>query len=187
MNNTEKAYKEIFKVLNKYKDDVIFDINSLKKSSELHLFGIKLKDEYGLNIDPKYVNRFDWYEVNRYCHICTWGTGHSISWSDDKRQPEIGEVLVVYSFPTGAYIFGSSYENDYPTEFFKSFWDELKSYSPKYCDTVNHSLYFSIETAKDVFNNFNEILKKYHDLNQIEFRQRKIDKMKQEIAKLELV
>jgi len=76
--------------------------------------------------------------VNSKC-VGWWGEkyGRHISWSDDGKQPE-DELLLVISFPTGAYIFG----DDYPTEFFKEFFQELKTYNPKYTDTTNKTLYF---------------------------------------------
>ena len=39
-NTAEKAYNEIFKLLKKYKDICIFDIESLERESKYHLFGV---------------------------------------------------------------------------------------------------------------------------------------------------
>jgi len=56
MNTTEKAYKEVLKALNKYKSEIVFDIDDLERQAKQHLFGLELKEKYGLNIDTKRVD-----------------------------------------------------------------------------------------------------------------------------------
>lgn len=181
----EKAYKEIFKVLNKYKDDVVFDIDDLKRKSEYHLFGLKLRNEYGLDINPKKVNNLNWFKIDEFwigdLSIGLWGEkyGRTISWSDDGRQPD-DEYLFKIGFSTGAFIFGK----DYPTELFNKFFVELSSYKPKYIDTVNHCLYWSLDTAKDIFNNYDNILKKYLELNKEDAKLRKKKELEKQLAEL---
>ena len=96
------------------------------------------------------------------------------------RQPE-NELLFVIGIPTGAYIFG----DDYPSKFFQDFWLELKRYNPDYIDECNHNIYWKIENAKEICNNFEAILQKYHSLNKEDFNNREIEKLKKEIEKLE--
>jgi hypothetical protein len=183
MEKTKKAYDEILAVLNKYRDIIVFDIRDLDSRSKQHLFGLELKEKYGLNIDPSDVRSLDWYRKGEYLSIGWWGEKYSrtISWEDNGKQPK-DELLLQISFSTGAYIFG----DDYPTEFFKKFFLELKGYNPKYCDTVNKSLYFSMNNAAKVFNDFSDILKKYREQNSIDAKKRKIKKIKEELEKLEL-
>lgn len=182
MESTEKAYKEIFKVLNKYKDVINFDIQDLDRKSKLHLFSLELKEKYGLNINSREIDSLDWNKVGEFMSIGRWGEGHrrTISWSDDRRQPE-NELLLVVSFPTGAYIFG----DDYPVDLFKDFFNELTTFAPKYSDTTNKCLYFSMDNAKNIFNSFYNILNKYKELNRQDFNRRKIERLKKEIEKLE--
>ena len=181
-NETEKAYKEILKVLKKHKDSIVFDVDTLEIKARHHLFGIELKEKYGLNIDPKGINSLRLQKLRDHTTLGWWGNKYNrtISWPDDGRQPK-DELLLCISFPTGTYIFGE----DYPTEFFQRFFLELKSYNPKYIDAANKSLYFSMDNACKIFNEYDSILKRYYEENKEDIKQRKIRKMKIELAKLE--
>lgn len=181
-NNTEKAYKEILKVLKKHKDTIVFDVDGLEIKAKHHLFGVELKEKHGLNIEPKNIKSLDWQILRENINIGWWGDKYNrtISWSDDGTQPK-DELLLVISFPTGAYIFGG----DYPTEFFQRFFLELKSYNPKYIDTANKSLYFCMNNANRIFNEYGAIIKRYREENKEDIKQRKIKKMKDELSKLE--
>ena len=139
-NKLEKAYAEILKCLNKHKDIIVYDIEDLKRKSKNHIFGAYLKDIYGLNIDPSKINSLEWNKFGDYLSIGKWGEKYrrTISWSLDGTQP-VDETLLQISFPTGAYMFGE----DYPTELFKLFFDELRAFGPKYIDMANKNLYFS--------------------------------------------
>lgn len=178
---TRKSYKEIFKVLDKHKDIHTIDIKHLKYKSELHLFSLELKEIYGLNMGNIYMCNLDWIDCGEYVKIGRYGEKHNrtIGWSDDDSQPE-DEILVSIGFCTGAYVFDS----DYPTDFFQKFFQELKSYGPKYCDSTNKKLYFTLDNSREVFNNFSSILNKYHDLNKEDRKQRKILKMEKELLEL---
>jgi len=182
INEAKKAYSEILETLKKYKDICVIDIDDLERKSKYHLFGIELKEKYGLNINPKNIRSLDWNSFGDHLSIGLWGEKYrrTISWSDDGKQPE-DEILLEISFSTGAYIFGQ----DYPTELFQKFFLEIKSYKPKYLDSHNQSLYFSMDNAKDVFNNFDSILKKYREINKKDFKLREIKRMKEELGKLE--
>ena len=181
MKEEIKAYKEILEVLNKYRDITIFDYNNLEQKSKYHLFGLELKEKYGLNVEPRDIRSLDWNRFGDYLSIGLFGEkyGRTISWSDDGKQPE-DEVLINLSFSTGAYMFGNlgnSSNEDYPKQFFQEFWNELKTYNPKYTDTTNKNLYFSIENGAKIFNEFNDILKKYYELNKEDSKRRKIKKL----------
>lgn len=182
-----EAYNEIFDVLNKHKNICVFNIDELKRESEVHLFGIELKEEYGLNIDPTMIRSLYWNKVGNYITIGKWGKQYNrvISWSIDGRQPD-NEILLQISFPIGPYTFGNSTDNeDYPKEFFSKFFPELKSYNPDYIDDANSALYWKINNAKDIFNSFDIIFQKYQDLNKKDIKRREIERMKARIAKLE--
>lgn len=180
-NIARKGYAEIFRTIRKYKDVCVVDIDDLRRKAKCHLFGIKLKEEYGLNIDPKEIYSLDWIRFGGYKTIAWWGEKYNraIHWSDDGSQPD-NELLLRISFPTGAYIFG----DDYPTELFQKFFTELKSYNPKYIDSVNQALYFSMDNAKNVFNNLDSILEKYREMYKKDVRKRKIREMEEELEKL---
>lgn len=69
MNTTEKAYKEILKVLNKYKSEIVFDVDDLERKAKHHLFGIDLVEKYGFNLDPKTICSTDWQKLKENVHI----------------------------------------------------------------------------------------------------------------------
>jgi hypothetical protein len=180
-SKTKKAYDEVLETINKHRDILVYDYRDLEEKSKKHLFGIELKEKYGLNIEPKDVHSLDFVRFSDDRMVTWFGDKYNrtISWEDEGRQPE-DELLFTVSFGTGAYIFG----DDYPVELFKEFFLELKSYSPKYIDTVNKCLYFSMDNAKEIFNKYPEILKKWHEKNKEDAKERKIKKLKDELEKL---
>lgn len=78
---------------------------------------------------------------------------------------------------------------EYPEEFFNQFWDELKSYKPDYEDNKSHILCWKLENAKEIFNSFDDILKKYYEMNKERIKKEKIKKLKEEqmIYKINLI
>jgi hypothetical protein len=180
LQEAKKIYDSILKIARKNKDLLIYDFQSLELQAKNHLFGLELKEVYGLELDEKRINntRYNELKSNVYLNYID-GVNSTISWSDNGEQPN-GEYLINFSYSTGAYIFGS----DYPTDFFKKFFLELKSYNPDYCDSANNSLYFRLENAKDVFNNYDSIIKKYYELNKEDFKQREIIRMQKELDEL---
>jgi len=177
----KEDYDAILKMIKKHKDNIVFDVDELQRKADCHLFGLQLRDVYGLNIDPKKVNSTTYFKASDVFHIAIFGEKHNrtISWPDVKGQPK-NELLLFISFPAGAYIFGE----DYPTELFKQFWDELRSYNPKYSDTMNHNLYWDLPNAAGIFNAYKNILNKYYELNREDIKARRIVKMEADLAKL---
>ena len=104
----------------------------------------------------------------------------TISCPDNGKQPE-DEWLYCIRFTSGAYVFSGQY----PTETFNAFFQELKDFGTKYCDTVNHCLYFSPENAKEVYDNFWPIFNKYKGMVGEELKQRRKKELKEELAKLQ--
>ena len=182
MTEAKKAYDEILKVLKKYKDVCVFNIRDLEEKAELHLYGLQLQNEYGLNINPKEIYSINWVKFGDYRAVAWWGEKHNrtISWSVDGRQPK-DDLLLQISFPTGAYIFGQ----DYPVALFQKFWLELKAFAPDYIDEQNHCLYWEIKNAKTVFNSFDALMRKYYEINKTDAVLRRIEKAKMELEELE--
>lgn len=187
-NPAVQAYKDIFKLMNKHKDICIFDVDDMERKAANHLFGIELKETYGLNINPKKVHSIDWVDFDDQCKfgdhlkIAYFGekTGRKISWPDGKKQPN-NELLLQIGFPTGAYIFG----DHYPKELFAKLFLELKEYGAKYVDSHNNYLYYSMDNAHIVFNQFDDIMRTYHELDAKAAKERKIQKLKEDLAILE--
>jgi hypothetical protein len=112
--------------------------------------------------------------------IYLWGKDSSISWPDN-GQPKAGEYLYILRFTTGAY----SLHSEYPAETFKAMFSELMAFEPKYSDSRNNYLYFDESKSKAVFEAYPAILKKYKQSALDEIKQKKIDKIKAELEKLE--
>jgi len=180
LTQTRKVYESILKLAKKNKDLLNFDLSDLELKAKNHLFGLQLKETYGLEIDAKRINNIKYQELKNDVYLCFIdGINTTISWSDNGEQPD-GDYLIKFSYSTGAYIFGS----DYPTDFFQKFFLELKSYKPDYLDSANKSLYFKLTNAKEIFNNYDSIIKKYYELNKEDFKQREIIRMQQQLDKL---
>lgn len=177
--NQIKAYKKLLKVAEKLKE-VINDYAFIS-DIEGRLLKVELEDRFGI---PLYSGRSDFFSVknvyDNWTNLNKFIEGKSISWSDDDRQPELNEWLFVISFPTGPYIFSG----DYPEETFKAFFLELKSFGPKYSDTVNKTLYFTEETSKTVYTAFWSIFNKYKAQVQDEIKQKRKIELEEELAKL---
>jgi len=108
-----------------------------------------------------------------------------ISWPDDDRQPD-NEWLLRICFPTGAYIFGNGdcLSKEYPVETFNAFFEELRSYGPKYSDTANNSLYFSSDNAMRIYEAFDEIFKRHKTGVVDEMKRQKKRELERELARL---
>lgn len=198
MNNDriKKAYKEIESVCEKYTDLAeqyeMRDIKDMLIAAKNHLKIAKWEDDYGIKLPHKiclhgatYAKIGEYITLNHYGNAekdKEEGSGRYISWSDNGRQPN-NEWLLVITFPTGGYIFGGDYEGQ--KQLFQDFFDELKHYNPDFCDTSNKGLYWRPENASSIYKEFNSIIKKYHERNASELKNRKIAKMKSELAKLE--
>lgn len=176
-NKIEKAYKEVFDVLEKNKDLVKIEASQLFCIRDNHLLGIKLSNLLGFE-NEIYVSDSRYQRIGNlfnFIHYVKWGENMRISWSDDGRQPEIGEELIEYSFSTGPYVLGGHYD----TATFQEFFQELKKFEPKYTDTKNCSLYFTLENGAKLFKVFKDLYQKYKDLS----HERNIENKRQELLK----
>ena len=176
-----EKYKEVLVCLKKHQDLGVGEIEKLISIIDARDFAAEIEEKYGVKTDhAKFCNR-DYINLNTYVGIFKYGEGtrRSVSWSDDDTQPG-DEYLYVIQFSTGAYIFGE----DYPQEIFNSFFVELKSYKPDFSDSHNHGLYWRLENAKTISENFDAVLKKYNEINREDAKQRKIQNLQKEIEKL---
>ena len=116
-----------------------------------------------------------------YSAISEWNSNKSISWSDDGRQPDLGERLYIVSFPCGPY----TLHPDYPKQAFGEFFDKLKNYGPKYSDTANNTLYFTPEKAKAVHNDLLRLIDQAREIGSREALEEKAERLRKELAQLE--
>jgi hypothetical protein len=193
----KSAYIDIRNVCSKYSADknvyrnVFDDIDNLRISAENHLMLIDWYEKYGIKLDHEYkpytfhyfkIGDITFSKFNDAQAEKDAGSGRYISWSDDGHQP-MNEWLMSISFSTGAYIFGEDYEGQ--RQLFQDFFNELKTYKPDYSDTANHNLYWKLENAKPIFDEYADILKKYRDKNAAELKQREVTAMRKKLAELE--
>lgn len=179
MNNLQRL-EAFLETLNEYEDILDYDIDcrrAVRNKIELN----RLSDEFG--IDFTYINHYLVYnfQVGEHTRVLKWSEGCCISWSDNGKQPKAGEHLYIISFPAGAYIFG----DHYPTELFRQFFKELVAYDPEYLDTANKTLYFTSKNAKHIHDDFDDILRKYHDKVQQDKKRIRRNQILRELAEME--
>lgn len=182
----KEAYLEILAVCEKHKElskqYEYSDIDKMIEEANRHLFGFKIYEEYGIDLPHGNIPRAAQYcRIDDARFIGFYGEKYNrtVSWEDNGKQPE-DEFLLQLSFSTGAYIFG----DDYPQELFKEFFNELKNYQPKYSDSHNNCLYFSMDNASKIYNDFPSILSKYYTKNKTQSKERKIKTLQAELDKL---
>lgn len=183
MQEQLNAYKALYEVAKQHGDLIegshLFSIEEKLKELELSVeFNIELHKS-GTTWYTKYMGSGHDVNVGLYSEE----QHRQISWSDDGRQPE-NEWLCVISFPTGAYIFGDYLKGQYPLKTFNAFFEELKSFGTKYCDTNNHNLYYTSDVGYKVVEAFPAIFKKYKDMSQHEYERQRVKELKAELAKL---
>lgn len=192
------AYTDVLKVCskygrfnNKYSSD-FNDIHRMGVSAKDHLLLIEWYEKYGLKLDHDYKpysnNYFRLDDHREFAHYNeaqkekdSGNGGRYISWPDGK-QPK-NEWLFEIGFSTGAYIFGEDYDSQ--KQLFQDFFEELKGFNPDYSDSHNHSLYWKLENAKAIFDNYHSILQKYQERNTSELKQREADNLRKKLQKLE--
>lgn len=184
------TYTKIIKYLSKYKEELDKDygldgfLTHCKNMEALY----SLSDTFGID----FTTWVDKYALGGYMvkghnqahddqHMIKMSEGRTIGWEDNDKVPEEGEWLYKIGFTTGAYIFGQHY----PQSLFKEFFNELKDLNPKYCDTANKSLYFSFENAKEAYEAYPEILKKYKNRVQADKKRMELEETKKKLKALE--
>ncbi len=192
----EKIIKDFYtKILNickeykQYEYDELKDMRNILEKSNNHLMLIEWKEKYWLDISHEYMfygysyiklsnDTIFSYFANAKEEQKKW-SGKFINWEDKGKQPK-NEWLYQLSFPTWSYIFWS----DYTEDLFERFWNELKTYWPKYCDSHNNHMYFSLDNAKWIYNDYRSIYLKYRDIYFQEKKQRDIHDMERKLEEM---
>lgn len=179
------AYNEIIAVLNKHKNIIKLDIESIKKDANLHLFRFDIMHVYRLNVDLNNITNTEYNRIDNNQFIMTMGpkSGRTIAISKDKTQPD-NELIYSLQFATGGYIFTDSLTEVYPKELWNNFWNELLTYQPDFIDEVNKNLYWKIENAERISHKYKDILKKYMDLKQDYVKNMEIIKLEKRLKEL---
>lgn len=150
MTKYEK-YEKLLADLEKHKDAIE---NNLIMEDWLRLLEDiiavqKISEEFDIPI-PSYYYNTDWINLGYHHSIGVYGEKRKICSPDNGVQPQEGERLYRMCFPTGAYTLGA----EYPTQTFEAFFEELKTYQPKYIDSNNSSLYFTADKAGEAYKTF---------------------------------
>lgn len=183
MNKQIQAYTEVLAVVEKYpeefKDD--WEIPRLKET----LGRLKMQERFGFRLEGTGTSYGVVGAFNNFTRVSLYGEEYNriISWPDGDRQPE-NEWLFCICFPTGPYIFGDYFKDDYPTETFSAFFNELKGFEPKYIDSANKALYYTESSSKAVYEAFGRIFDKYKGLVKDELLRKRKKELEEELAKL---
>lgn len=162
----------------------VFNLERVLRNKSMHY---KANYVWGLEIperaftDTEYVPLKDGLYLSKFSK----DSGKTISIPDCGKQPESDEMLLVISFPSGPYVFGQHY----PVELFYKFFAELKTYKPKFVDSANKSLYFSVDPYNSetvaLFKGYHDIFTKYEKKTLESIRQERIKAAKALLEELE--
>lgn len=187
----KKLFEKIIDLCDQY-TDTEGTLSDIRLKAKNRVIRYEWEEKYGIKLDSNCrFAEYDFVYLGNYQFISYFkdgyvsykeGNGRSISWSEGDKQP-VDEWIYSISFSTGAYIFGEDYEGQ--KKLFQDFFEELRTYKPDYEDLHNHCLYWKVENAKEILSKFKIILKKYHDKNSEELKERKINKLKAELEALE--
>lgn len=188
MNDTDKieGYKKIVRIVNKYD----LASNCAEMSGVLSCVKRKLfiaEFEYNHNIAlPSGVTLESdggfWVRLPSRLgdmSIGTFGTKHGRNMGCVSNVPK-SEILLSIRFCTGPFTFGE----DYPKEFFNSFFDELISIGAKYTDRINSELYFSMDNATEFMEQFPSVCEKYLAENRRDILKRKCERLEAEAEEI---
>ncbi len=177
-DESKGAYDQILSFIEENKQLIELKASVVEEIMLKHLFAIELQEKYNLNIHFSRVYSCEYIKINENMGIGYWGEKfrRTISWSDNRKQPE-NELLLYLSFSTGAYVFGDTYLEG----LFREFWAELLTYNPKYIDSANKYMYFSIDKASEIFNDYDGIFFKYQKRYRKEAVQEEIEKLRKKL------
>lgn len=149
------------------------EIRNFNQKIDKKLKVIEYKEKYDIDLKETDFYNLDWVYIKRNYGSIYIGKGMKVL--NSNIQPEKDEMLIQFAFPTGAYIFGSYYDE----KVFNEFFDELKTFNYKYIDDINSCLYYDMENGAKLFNKYQEICNKY----QKKWDKRAIEKEKKELRK----
>lgn len=186
----KKLHEKFFALLEKHKDFHNFPISYLKKQSDNFLFEMTLKHLYGFKINSNVITNFKWQDMGKYMTICfidkTTYTEHFLTKLDDF---EFGKHwLRIYLKNPYTFIPDDFEDNAFygvPVNTYNKFINELLEYQPKYFDPNNNAMYFEIEKAGKVFNDYFALYEKYELEAQQELMLKKKEYLLEEVQKLQ--
>lgn len=113
--------------------------------------------------------------VQRFCN------GAQEHWGYNGEELEQDTWLVI-EFPTGPYWFGDAYDK----EMFEWFFAELQEAGPSHIDSVNHSLLFDEQHARQAVAHFEVCEAKYEELYKKRKKENRMKQIERELAALKM-
>lgn len=169
-----------------YELDKDYKIDNCKNDIEKKLIQVEYKLKYDIELEDYEIRRTNWICIERLKGNIYIGKGMQVL--NSIEQPKKDETLIEFAYPTGAYIFGGGgwfpSNDDYDSELFDEFFEELKTYNYKYIDDLNSCLYFNMENGIKLFKNYDDICKKYQDKWYKRANERKKERLKKELEEL---
>lgn len=189
MRTLKSTYNEIFRFLENYKSEIVFDIQKLKWIAEEHLFYNRLKNDYDFNVNMGRCLKGgvfnDSFVELKYGVYYLKVNEYNMSGSfDDGIYPEHNEELVKVD------ILGCIPNISFIKDTFlcsaitNSFFAFLKTYDPKYMDTVNKILYFTLENGAKVYNEYDAFIDDWYKKTKGAENNAKINELESQIDKL---
>jgi len=182
MKNKVDGYKELICIIDDYK---LGDMQFAKRAAEKHVFVDEFRDKYHIVVNAEHLSIDNGFWINvpvrlGNMYIGLFGEKYNRDVLNNTQDTD-EEILLTIQFHTGAFVFGE----DYPTEFFEKFYAEIKTYKPKYCDDLNKSMYFSMENAANIFEDYRGICDKYIKENRNDLLQRRAEQLRKEATQIE--
>lgn len=113
--------------------------------------------------------------VQRFCNEAQKHWGYN---GEELEQ----DTWLVIEFPSGAFWFGEEYDR----EMFGWFFSELQEAGPSHVDTVNHSMLFDEQHARQAVKHFEACEKKYEELYKKRRKEIRMKQIERELAVLKM-
>ena len=185
----KQAYINVLNELNKNSEEIAdeFYLHALRRGLETRIKIQEIAELFNIPDLPENKGSGNYIKIDdeRAILYCRQDTNYISSPDDDEQGRPRDEYLYKIKFPCGAYTFSSSHERFYPEEVFKLFFDELKTYGPKYSDSRNNSLFFSPDNAFKIHKDYKNIFDKYKAKANAEYKNIKKKQLEDQIKKLE--
>lgn len=160
------------------KNQILDEITKVNLANE---FGFELLDRGYTCYTPKGFSHLAYYIILAHYD----GKHREINNISPAPQPK-DEWLLNIRFPLGAYflIDGGGFDEPYLSDLFNKMLKEFLALNPKYVDSLNKSMYFTSDNAKDALDKWNDITTKYKNLVSNELKKLKIEELKVEFENI---
>lgn len=160
-------------------------LSELEKVKDPHFYGKYSYARVAVNEVRQILDEIERYEkwgwngkwscirVQRFCNEA------QLRWGYHGEKLEQDTWLVI-EFPTGPYWFG----DDYDSEMFGWFFNELKEAGPSHCDDVNRSMLFDEHHARNAVAHFEACEAKYEEIHKKRMKENRMKQIEKELERL---